>query len=181
MRLRVVRSATATFFFSSVLFLLGLVSTTLPNRVMAQTNTTGVSGSVTDPSGAVVPGALIELSNPATGFIKVVRSGSNGEYIFDQIAPARYRVTVAAAGFASQIADVELLVATPSKVNFKLTVGSTEVVNVSTELETVNLTDATLGKAFNSSQVQNLPFIANNINYLLSLQPGCPGARPEQS
>jgi hypothetical protein len=172
MRLRIFRSATATFFFSSVLFFAGLVSTTLPNPLMAQSNTTGLSGTVMDPSGALVPGALIELSNPATGFIKVVRSGAKGEYTFDQVAPAKYRVTVAADGFASQITDVELLVATPLKVNFKLTIGNTEVVDVSTGLETVNSTDATLGKAFDSSQVQNLPFIANNINYLLSLQPG---------
>ena len=93
MRLRVLRSATATFFFSSVLFVLGLVSTTLPNRLMAQTNTTALSGTVTDPSGAVIPGALVELSNPATGFIKVARSGERGEYTFDQIAPAKYKVT----------------------------------------------------------------------------------------
>jgi hypothetical protein len=172
MRLRIYRSATATLFFSSMLFLLGLVSTFLPNRLMAQTNTTGLSGTILDPSGAVVQDALVELSNPATGFIKVVKSGAKGEYTFDQIAPAKYTVTVAAAGFASQVSNVELLVATPLKINFKMTMGTTEVVDVSTGLETVNSTDATLGKAFDSSQVQNLPFIANNVNYLLSLQPG---------
>jgi hypothetical protein len=171
MRLWVFRSANAIF-FSSLLFLLGLVSSTLPNRLMAQTNTTGLSGVVTDPSGAVVPDALVELSNPATGLVKVVKSGPQGGYTFDQIAPAKYKVTVAATGFAPQETDVELLVATPLKVNFKLTIGVSEVVNVETGLDTINSTDATLGKAFDSAQVQNLPFIANNLNYLLSLQPG---------
>ena len=127
---------------------------------------------MTDPSGALVPDAAIELSNPATGFIKVIKSGSKGEYTFDQIEPAKYRVTVSAAAFAPQIKDVELLVATPEKINFKLTIGSTEIVDVAAGLETVNSTDATLGKAFNSAQVQSLPFLANNVNYLLSLQPG---------
>ncbi|WP_263378034.1 TonB-dependent receptor [Granulicella paludicola] len=171
MRLRITRLTPAPFFLS-ILFVLGLMLSPLGGSLHAQTNTTGLSGTVTDPSGALVPDAAVELSNPATGFIKVVKSGSKGEYTFDQILPAKYRVTVSAAAFAPQVADIELLVATPQKVNFKLTIGNTEVVDVAAGVETVNSTDATLGKAFNSSQVQNLPFIANNVNYLLSLQPG---------
>lgn len=58
------------------------------------------------------------------------------------------------------------------KLNFKLTIGNTEVVDVAAGLETVNSTDASLGKAFDSAQVQSLPYLANNVNYLLSLQPG---------
>jgi hypothetical protein len=171
MRLRCPRFISAPFFLS-ILFLLGLMATPLSSPLLAQTNTTGLSGTVTDPSGALVPGAAIELSNPATGFLKVVKSGAKGEYTFDQILPAKYRVTVSAAAFAPQVADIELLVATPRKVDFKLTVGNTEVVDVAAGVETVNSTDATLGKAFDSAQVQNLPYLANNVNYLLSLQPG---------
>jgi hypothetical protein len=102
----------------------------------------------------------------------VVHSGSKGDYDFAQLQPGRYTVRISAIGFAPQAEDVELFVATPLSINFKLTIGNTEVVNVAAGLETVNTTDATLGKPFDSSQVQNLPFIANNINYLLSLQPG---------
>ena len=171
MRLRFSRSISAPYFLS-IWFVLGLMLTLLSGPLLAQTNTTALSGTVTDPSGALVPDAAVELSNPATGFIKVIKSGSKGEYTFDQILPAKYRVTVSAAAFAPQVADIELLVATPRKVNFKLTIGNTEVVDVAAGMETVNSTDATLGKAFDSAQVRNLPYLANNVLSLLSLQPG---------
>jgi hypothetical protein len=149
-----------------------VVSTVAPRALMAQTNTTGLSGVITDPTGAVVPQAAVELTNPATGYIKVIKSASKGEYAFAQIPPGRYKVTISATGFAPQTEEVELFVATPLNINFKLTIGTTEVVDVAAGLEAVNTTDATLGKAFSGAQVENLPFIANNLNYLLSLQPG---------
>jgi hypothetical protein len=148
------------------------VGTLAPHALSAQTNTTGLSGVITDPSGAVVPQVAVEISNPANGFIKVIKSSAKGEYEFTQIAPGKYTVTISAPNFAPQSEQIELLVATPIKVNFKLTVGTTEVVDVATGIEAINSTDATLGKAFNSAQVQSLPYLANNILSLLSLQPG---------
>jgi hypothetical protein len=158
--------------FSLILLLAFCVSSAGSPLLLAQTNTTGLAGVITDPSGAVVPQAAVEITNPATGYIRVVKSGAKGDYSFDQIAPGSYTVTVSAPNFAPQSEQVELLVATPSKLNFKLTVGATEVVDVETSIAQLNTTDATLGKAFNSAQVQNLPYLANNVTYLLSLQPG---------
>ncbi len=86
--------------------------------------------------------------------------------------PGTYTVKVVAAGFSEQDEKVELLVSTPVKLAFKLTAGTTDIVNVETNLAEVNTADGTLGKAFNSAQVQNLPYLANNVTYLLSLQPG---------
>jgi hypothetical protein len=171
MRFRIASLALAPIVTLALLSLC-VVSTVAPRAMMAQTNTTGLSGTITDPTGAVVPQAAVELTNPATGFIKVIKSGSKGEYAFEQLQPGRYKITISATGFAPQSEEVELLIATPLKINYKLTIGNVEVVDVAAGLETVNTTDATLGKAFNSAQVQNLPFIANNFNYLLSLQPG---------
>lgn len=167
MHLRIPKAAVA-----SLVILVCCISGTFFSPLAAQTNTTGLSGVVTDPSKAIIEGALVEISDPATGFIKVAKTGPKGEYAFEQLQPGKYSVSVSSVGFALQTEQVELLVATPLKVNFELTVGTTEVVEVAAGLETVNSTDATLGKAFDSAQVQNLPFIANNINYLLSLQPG---------
>jgi hypothetical protein len=165
-------SLVITPIFSLALLTLCAIGTVAPRAMLAQTNTTGLSGVITDPTGAVVPQAAVELTNPATGFIKVIKTASKGEYSFEQILPGRYKVTISATGFAPQTEEVELLVATPLKINFKLTIGTTEVVDVAAGLEAVNSTDGTLGKAFDSAQVQNLPYLANNVNYLLSLQPG---------
>ena len=153
-------------FLAFILALAGFIG------LSAQTNTTGISGAVTDPAGAVIPGAAVELRNPSTGFLKVVKSGSRGEYSFDQIPPGKYIVTVSGLNFAPQTETVELLVATPLHINFALTLGASEVVDVETSIVQLNSTDAALGKAFDSAQVQNLPYLANNVTYLLSLQPG---------
>jgi len=155
-----------TFLFA---FLLALLCSPC---LIAQTNTTALSGTVTDATGAILPGVSVNLSNMASGSMQNTQTKSKGDFSFEQIQPGTYQVKVVAPGFAELVQKVELLVATPVKLNFKLTVGSSEVVNVETSLAEVNTSDATLGKAFNSAQVQNLPYLANNVTYLLSLQPG---------
>lgn len=141
----------------------------------AQTNTTSLSGTVVDTSGAMIPGATITISNAASGTTQSTKSKSGGEFSFEQLAPGSYEVKVSTAGFSELDEKVELLVSTPVNLTFKLTAGSSEVVNVESSIATINSTDATLGKAFDSRQVANLPYLANNVTYLLSLQPGVLG------
>jgi hypothetical protein len=155
---RIVLALFAVLFCSSFLF--------------AQTNTTSLSGVVTDPTGAVVPGVSVSISNAASGSTQRTQTKAKGEFSFEQIPPGTYEVKLVAAGFSELVERVQLLVSTPLSLAFKLTVGTNEVVNVETNLAELNTTDGTLGKAFNSAQVQNLPYLANNVTYLLSLQPG---------
>ena len=155
------------------LILIAISSLLATNSLTAQTNTTALSGTVTDVSGAVVAEATVTLSNAATGAKATKQTSANGEYSFEQVQPGTYEVQVVANGFAEQKEKVQLLVSTPARVNFKLGIGSTEqTVTVETNLAEVNTTDATLGKAFSPDQVENLPYLANNVTYLLSLQPG---------
>jgi hypothetical protein len=156
------------------MILLCLVMLSAP-RLFAQTNTTALTGTVTDATGALLPGATITLSNAASGNSLKTVSKAQGEFSFAQLAPGTYQVKVTAPGFSEDDEKVQLLVATPVNLTFKLTAGSVEVVEVATNLAEINSTDATLGKAFDSSQVANLPYLANNVTYLLSLQPGVLG------
>lgn len=96
----------------------------------AQTNTTSLSGTIIDPSGALISSANITLTNAATGLIKTTQSGEKGEYAFDQILPGNYTVTVQVPGFSDAVRKVTLLVATPLQLNIKMAMGVTEVVNV---------------------------------------------------
>lgn len=147
----------------------------------AQTNTTGLSGSIVDPSGALIPGATITLANTATNLKKTTKSGSAGEYSFDQILPGNYVVTAQATGFAVTVRRVQLLVASPMTLNIKMTMGVTQVVNVDATSSTMNISDASLGTPLSSQKVQTLPYQANNVLSLLSLQAGVlsldPGAQ----
>lgn len=145
---------------------------TLSSSAFGQTNTTALIGVVTDATGAVLPQATVTITRPDSGAVQSESTTSKGEFSFDQLAPGTYQVRISAPGFSEEVSTVELLVATPLKLTFKLMVGTNVIVEVQTGLSEVNATDATLGKAFNSGQVQNLPYLANNITYLLSLQPG---------
>jgi len=157
---------------SATLVLVLLLILAGPLCLLAQSNTTALSGTVMDTSGAVIPGAGITIHNAASGTTQTTQSKSKGEFSFAQLAPGKYNVKIVAPGFSEEDEKVELLVATPVKLNFKLSVGTSDIVNVETNIAELNTTDATLGKAFNSAQVQNLPYLANNVTYLLSLQPG---------
>ena len=152
------------------LLLLGFGSQLSP--AFAQSNTSSLSGVVTDPTGALIPGVAVSINNPESGQTQNETTKSKGEFVFEQVPPGHYEVRVTAPGFAEQLKKVDLLVATPLKLTFKMTLGNTEVVTVETSIAAVNSTDAALGKAFNSGQIESLPYLANNINYLLSLQPG---------
>jgi len=154
-------------FVLSLLLVLGACT-----PLFAQSNTTSMSGTVVDPQGGLVPGVSVSITNPATSTTQKTITKSRGEYAFSQLTPGTYEVRLVAQGFSEQVQTVKLLVGTPVQANFSLHLGTTEIVNVETSLATINSTDGTLGKAFDSSQVQNLPYLANNITYLLSLQPG---------
>ncbi len=60
----------------------------------AQTNTTALSGTVVDTSGAMIPGATIQISNAASGTTQTTKSKSGGEFSFEQLAPGTYEVKV---------------------------------------------------------------------------------------
>jgi Carboxypeptidase regulatory-like domain len=139
----------------------------------AQTASTSLRGTITDPTGAVVPGASITLTDSTVGTVLQATSGANGEYQFNQIPPARYTIKVSASGFADQTKLAELLVNQPATVSFTMSVqASAEVVNVSAEAQTLNITDASMGDSVNNTMIQALPSEARNVPDLLSLQPG---------
>jgi len=135
---------------------------------------TSLRGTVSDQSGAVIPGAKVTLTNVDTGISRVTNSGSDGVYELLQVLPARYRLSVEAPGFRKYVREnIELLVNTPSTVNVVLEVGhATEVVSVSGEAPLLNTADATLGNTFDEKQVLQLPIESRNVVDLLSLQPG---------
>ncbi len=137
--------------------------------------TTSLSGRVTDKSGAVVPGAAITLTLTTTGSARTGVSSGSGEFQFSQLAPGKYDLAVSAPGFeASEKKGLDLLVSQPATVNVSLSVaGVTTSVDVTSNVQPVlNTTDATLGNAFDTKQVETLPIEGRNVPDLLSLQPG---------
>ncbi len=154
---------------AAVVFLLIAIAV----RSFPQNANTSLRGVVQDPTGAVVPGAKIILTDPANGSSFATTSNGSGEYVLAQIPPTKYTITVSAPGFGNQTKTAELLVNQPATIDFTVSIqASSEVVNVSAEAQTLNTTDASLGNSMNNSLIQALPSEGRNVPDLLSLQPG---------
>jgi hypothetical protein len=138
-----------------------------------QSATTSLRGVIKDPSGALVSGAKVTLVDSTKGTTLNAMSGSTGLYVFAQIPPAHYLITVSASGFGDQSKTAELLVNQPATIDFKMTVQtSTVTVDVSATAQTLNTTDATLGDSIANEQIQSMPMDGRDPISLLSLQPG---------
>ena len=134
-----------------------------------------VSGTVTDPSGAVVPSATIILESSATGVRREDTSDPQGRYSFAQVTPGTYKITAKAAGFNDVvIGEARLLVNTPTTLNIVFEkVGQTQTtIAVTAEAAQLNTTDASLGNAIGDKPILQLPFNARNVVGLLAIQPG---------
>ncbi len=137
-------------------------------------STSSLRGTVTDPQGAVIPEAVVTLSNTSTGWSRQLVSDGAGEYQFLQVAPGEYKLTASKPGFSTVTREqIKLLVNVPSTLDIQMEVGATgELVNVTADAQLVNTVDASVGNAFNQNQIRQLPLDTRNIVQLLSLQPG---------
>ena len=136
--------------------------------------TTSVKGTVSDAKGAVVTQATVTLENSSTGFSRSTKTNGQGEYEFVQIPPGTYAITATASGFGTtKVNGAQLLVNTPGTQNLQLQVAAAAtVVEVQGQAELVNTQDASIGNAFDSKQILNLPFEGRDPVGILSLQPG---------
>ncbi|HEX4230796.1 MAG TPA: carboxypeptidase-like regulatory domain-containing protein [Bryobacteraceae bacterium] len=137
-------------------------------------SSSSLTGLVTDPSGAVIPGAEIVAINLGTNAQRKATSDSEGRYTFPQMQPGNYEVTANATGFSEILVhSVPLLVNTPATLDIKFQVGTVQQkVAVTAETTQVNTQDATLGNAIGTHAITELPFDARNVVGLLSIQPG---------
>ena len=157
----------------------------------AQTGTSAVRGTITDPQGRLVSGAEVTLTNQATGNVRSMKTTDSGGYNFDLIIPGTYRLEVVAKGFKKQtVNDVRALIGKPSEATVQLEVGTAnEIVEVqaSSAAFLVNSQDASLGNNIVFDQITQLPLNGKSVIDLLSLQPGttkdgyATGARADQS
>jgi hypothetical protein len=150
-----------------------------------------IRGTITDPSGAVVPGATVTITNMQTNLSRTQTTRSNGSYSFELIPPGEYKVEIEAKGFTKSVVPrVQALVGSVAEVSQALQVGEVKtsvVVEASREAVQVNTQDATLGNNIENRQILDLPMEARNVLSLLTLQPGVTrdgyvaGARSDQS
>src|SRR5215510_10742636 len=140
----------------------------------AQTATGGVNGNVTDPSGAIVPGATIKLTNEATQVETLSKTNETGNYVFVGVQPGTYTLKVEMTGFRSvEAKGLRVDVSQTVTQNFTFEVGGvTETVEVDFAAPLVNSTSSELGTVIEQRVVGDLPLNGRNFTQLLTLTPG---------
>ena len=162
-----------TYLAGAVLSALLLGTFTLP--LLAQTTTLGtVSGTVSDPTNAVVPDAAVTLKDTSTGNVRTTNSNAAGRYVFINVNPGKYDLSITKQGFAkTSIPGLTVQVGQVSTNNVTLKVGSesqtVEVATTGVELQTDN---ATVGSTVTGIALQSLPSIARDTSTFLTLQAG---------
>ncbi len=121
----------------AALFALGLgASSARPDGSQATGNGGTVQGVVTDPTGAVVPGAEVTLSNAVTNYKQTVKSGADGTFRFNNIPMNSYRLEVSAPGFQAYTQQLDVRTQVPIQVKAALALaGASETINVSASAE----------------------------------------------
>ena len=160
------------YFVLAALLLSALFFEVVP--AVAQSELATVFGRVTDPSGAVISGADVEVTNVDTGISVTSATNADGLYTVPSLHPGHYVISVRKPGFRSVSATgLELNVQDNVARNFSLQVGSaSESVTVTAEGENINTSDATVSTVVDRNFADNLPLNGRSFQTLIELTPG---------
>jgi len=149
----------------------------------AQSGTAELNGSVTDSSGAAISRATVTISNPATGFSRVLKTNDGGLYSAPALNPGAYSIKVEMQGFQSQSrTGVELQVGQAPSINVVLTVGNVaEVIEVTGGAPVLETESTSVGTVIENKRIIELPLNGRNYLQLASLIPGATTNGPASS
>jgi hypothetical protein len=135
--------------------------------------TGSISGTVSDPAGAVVSGARVIITNTGTGQSLNLTANPSGAYTSGPLDPGTYKVQVSAKGFSSVSETITVEVGNTASVNIKLQLGQeSQVIEVQASAVAVNTVQAEVQGVLNSDQIANLPVNGRNFLDLAQLEPG---------
>ncbi len=140
----------------------------------AQTSTSAITGTVTDSSGAIVPGSTVTLSNDATGVTATRKTNQAGVYSFPSLPIGHYSITVELKGFKTvRNTGNKLSIGAPIDIPITLQIGETaEVLTIAAAIEALQTTDASIGNVVSQKEISELPLNGRNPLALLVLEPG---------
>ncbi len=142
--------------------------------VFAQVDRATLTGTITDATGAVIPGAKVEVTAAATGLHREMQTSESGTYSFSGLPIGTYLVAVTRQGFhAVSIKDVQLGVGETRTLDVPMEVaGSTTVVTVETTAAALERETATIGTVIGSQQTREIPLNGRHWASLMALAPG---------
>jgi Carboxypeptidase regulatory-like domain len=155
--------------------LLGIFAVaSIPNFIHAQAVTGNISGTVTDPSGAVIAGAKVVVTNTATGVSTTLTSNDQGIYNAPDLVVGPYQVSVSKAGFQTTVQkNINLTVGKQWVANVTLQVGqATQTVTIEAAVSQVETQSSAISSLVSPQQIRDLPLNGRNFEQLLNLAPG---------
>ena len=146
----------------------------LPAGANAQGTNGVISGTVTDSSGAALPGAMVQVKNVSTGVIRTVTTNEVGRFRVPDLLVGQYEVTATQGGFQTVVESaIPLTVGSERVVNFSLPVGQAqETVTVESQLAQVDTTSAAEATLVEQKQISDLPLNGRNYTQRIALAPG---------
>lgn len=141
----------------------------------AQSSSAGtVTGTVSDSTGALIPGATIVLKDESTRSSRTVLANKEGQYTLTNVQPGTYDLTASKAGFSmDNIAGLVVSVGTQTTANFKMAVGSeTTTIEVQASNADLQTMSATTGTTVDAQMVESLPAIGRDVATFATMQPG---------
>jgi hypothetical protein len=158
---------------------------------MAQTTTADILGTVSDPTGAIVPNATVKLTDMGTQTVRTIQANAAGEFDFTLLQPGRYSVVVTAPGFSSfKVGQINVNGGDHARADAKLTLGAeSQTVEVDSQSPLLQADSVNVTTTITTEAVQNLPTAQRNLTSLVILTPGAneaatvdglsSGARPD--
>lgn len=139
-----------------------------------QVTSAALTGAVSDPSGAAIPGASVVVENLQTNVRMQTVTNSAGFYRVVGLLPGSYRVTASKTGFKSDVRnEIELHAQDEVAINFRLEVGSvSETITVNSGQPLLQTQSGTVSTVIESQQIQNTPLNGRNVMNLAALTPG---------
>ncbi|HVJ08327.1 MAG TPA: TonB-dependent receptor [Acidisarcina sp.] len=155
----------------------------MAGTLLAQVAGGTIQGQITDPTGAVLPGAEVTVTQTSTGVSRSALANSAGFYSLPNLQPSIYSVSAGAAGFAKEVANgITLTVGASLTVNLSLKVGaSTQQIEVQDVSATTDLTSSSISEVVDSETVRELPLNGRDWSQLITLQPGADQVRNQSA
>jgi len=145
----------------------------LPLTLLAQSDTARLTGTVTDPNGAVVAGATISVTNLGMQRSVTVQSDEAGNYVIPALPPGSYQVVVKQTGFQTLTQNITLQTQQVAALNLQMKVGQvTDTVTVSGDVPIVESASSNISDVVAGRQITELPLNGRNFTQLATLVPG---------
>ena len=151
-----------------------LMALLLPSVVLAQSTTNGaISGTITDPTGAVLPDLTVNLKSVEKGFTNETKTNAQGFYQFTLLEPGRYTITISAPSFKTLTATTTVNVGANAILNAKLEVGATgTTVEVSGDSALLQTESAEISTTFNAREISEVPNPGNDLSFVAQTAAG---------